>query len=218
MDKQIIIAIGRECGSGGRFIAELVGKKLGIDVLDKNMLDEVAEETAIDLKSLEKYDEKAKIISRLMDSAKANEVTSAIWDHISAKAARGDSFVVVGRCAEEVLKSNPNLLSVFICGERYDKFARIVDEYGFGEVEAEELRKRTDFERGKFHDKHSDKKWGDPASYDFVVNSSKLGIEGSAEAIIKMIDVKAMPKEVKVIDEAEARRKEQYIRRVNAGF
>lgn len=214
MDKQLIIAIGRECGSGGRIIAEIVGEKLGIDVLDKNMLDEVSEASHIDIKHLEKYDEKAKAVGRILGVSMGNEVTRAIWNHISSKAARGESFVVVGRCAEEVLKANPNLLSVFICADQYDKYARMVDEYGFSEGEAEDIRRNTDENRKKFHDRNSDTKWGDNTSYDFVVNSSNLGINGTAEAIVRMAAVKMESRDVKASNVDEVRRKEQYLKRV----
>lgn len=219
MAKQIIIAIGRECGSGGRIIAEMIGEKMGIEVLDKNLLDDVSEKTSIELKELAKYDEKAKIIGRIIGGSKESEINQVIWDHMKAKSTVGDSFVVVGRCAQEVLKANPNLLSVFICGERYDKFARIVDEYGFtDEGEAEEMRKKIDAERERFHNRYSVFKWGDPSGYDVVLNSSALGLEGTADAIVKIAQIKSESKVVKIVDEDEARRKEQYFRRTNAGF
>lgn len=217
MSKQVIIALGRECGSGGRVIAEIVGEKLGIDVLDKNVLNEVSETSNIDVRSLKKYDERARILGRILKS-KGTEVTNAIWDLLKQKADNGESFLIVGRCAEEALKDNPNLLSVFITGERYDKFARVVDGYGYTESEAEELRRNTDADRRKFHDMHSDKKWGEVESYDVVLNSSTLGIEGTAEAILKMVEVKANAEPPKALTEEEEQRRELYFRRVQAGF
>ncbi len=191
MDKQIIISIGRECGSGGRLIAEIIGDRLGIEVLDKNMLHVLHEETDIDMKSLEKYDESARSVGKILGVSKANEVTLMIWDYIKEKADRGESFVVVGRCSEYVLKDNPNLLSVFVCGENYDKHFRIINDYGIPEAEAELVRTSTDEDRKKFHDRNAETKWGDPEGYDLMVNSSSFGIPGSAEVIIAAAEGKA---------------------------
>ena len=191
MDRQIIISIGRECGSGGRLIAEIIGQELGIDVLDKNMLHSIHEETDIDMKSLEKYDESSRSVGKILGVSKGNEITLLIWDYIKEKADRGESFVVVGRCSEYVLKDNPNLLSVFISGDKYDKHFRMINDYGIPESEAEELRIRTDDERQKFHDRNSESKWGEPGGYDIHVNSSSFGIPGAADVIIKAAERKA---------------------------
>lgn len=217
MDRQIIISVGRECGSGGRLVAELIGKKLGIEVLDKNIINAVHEKTKMDIKFLEKYDERNSFIRSLFSKSE-DKVKQATWDYLKEKAASGDSFVVVGRSADIALKDNPNLTSVFVTGERFDKFLRIVNDYGFDELEAENIRRRVDSQRQKSHNMNSDIEWGDPAGYDVVLNTSTLGLDGAADAAIALAELKLKNGYKKVLTEDYDTHKSIYFKRVAAGI
>ena len=114
MGKQLIISIGREFGSSGHEIAEIIAKDLNLPLYDRSLLENIAEEKGFSLDTLQQYDEKRKnvFISRSVRGY-SNSIPDAIaqvqFDYIREKAASGESFVVVGRCAEVVLKDNPDL-------------------------------------------------------------------------------------------------------------
>ncbi len=195
MDNQIIISIGREYGSGGRYIAELIADELGIELLDKNILQKIQEEKEINATKYENYDEKPTKWGHSSTRGRfSNSMEKAVaeiqWDYLREKAEKGDSFVIVGRCAEYVLRDNPNLLSVFVEANEKDKIRRIIDEYGIDEAQADNVRKVTDSERRKYHNQFADYKWGDSRGYHMCINSSRFGIPATAviiaEAAMKM--------------------------------
>ena len=130
MDKQVIIAISREYGSGGHEIAKIIADDMGLNLYDRSLLDEIAREKDIKIEYLEKYDEKPKktYLSRRV-GAYTNSIEEIItemqFDFIREKAASGESFVIVGRCAETVLKDNKGLISIFVVGDKESKIARL---------------------------------------------------------------------------------------------
>lgn len=186
MEKQLIIAISREYGSGGHEIAKILADEFKINLYDRSMLDEIAKEKDIEIEYLEKYEEKPK---RTYLSRKVGAYTNSIeeiiaemqFDFIRRKAETGESFVIVGRCAETVLKDNKALVSIFISGDKETKIERIQRVYGVTREEAEYKRKRHDKTRKQYHNRHSDFKWGDSRNYDICINSSKLGEELTAK-------------------------------------
>ena len=133
MAKQMIISIGREFGSGGHAIAELLAKDLGIKMYDRNMLDEIAREKDVDVKNLEEFDEKPRkflISRRVRDYSNSMEeiIAEMQFDYIRKKADSGESFIIVGRCAETVLKGREGLISIFILGNKKEKLARVMEK------------------------------------------------------------------------------------------
>ena len=134
MAEQTIISVGREYGSAGHEIAERIAKELGFKFYDRNMLDEIAQEKNIEVKYLEKYEEKPRnlILSRSVKGY-SNSIEEVIADmqfeYLRKKADSGESFVVVGRCAEEVLKDKEGLISIFILGDREVKLNRIKEKF-----------------------------------------------------------------------------------------
>lgn len=188
MDKQVIIAISREYGSAGHEIAEKVAKDLGLKLYDRNMLDDISKDKDIHIDYLEKYDEKPK---RLFSSRKVGAYTNSIeeiiaemqFDYLREKADTGESFVIVGRCAETVLSDRKGLISVFILGNPEVKLKRIMDKYHLNETDAAAKIKRHDKHRKQYHNHYSNGKWGDSRLYDMCINSSRLGPVKTAEVI-----------------------------------
>lgn len=192
MAKQTMISVGREYGSAGHEIAEKVAGKLGFKFYDRNMLDEIAQEKNIEVKYLEKYEEKPRnlILSRRVNgySNSLEEIIADMqFDYLRKKADSGESFVVVGRCAEEVLREREGLISIFILGDHDAKLARVREKYRIDDAEALAKMKRHDKNRKRYHNRHSDGKWGDSRSYDLCVNSSKLGIDKTVEILVEYI-------------------------------
>ena len=195
MDKQIIISVGREFGSGGHEIAEGLAKHYDIPLYDKEIFDHVAEKGSINPDVAKFYDEKPLnpiFYPVSMDGSYLpleQTVTNHIFDFIRQKGDRErQSFVIVGRCAEYVLRDNPNMVSIFILGDIESKKARVMEKYDLDEKAALNRMKKEDKVRKTYHNFYADGKWGDSRSYDLCVNSSTLGVEQTLQTIISFVD------------------------------
>ncbi len=188
MEKQIMISISREFGSGGRQIAEKVAEDLGLPLYDRSLLDAIAKEKNIDVEHLQKFDEKPRnlILSRSVgghsNSIEENLVKMQ-FEYLQRKADGGESFVVLGRCAETALKGKEGLVSVFILGDKEEKLVHVKDKYQLSDSEAALKMVRHDTKRKAYHNRYSDFKWGDSRGYDLCINSSRLGIEKTVAMI-----------------------------------
>ena len=194
MGRQLIISVGREFGSGGHIVAANLAKHFGFPLLDSNILSDIAKEKNTSEDFLRKYDESARnlFFSRTVNgfSNSPEEVVAQMqFDYIKSKADAGESFVVIGRCSDYILRENPGLVRVFILGDEEAKVKRVMERENLSEDKARGLMEQSDKRRKYFHNTHSDNKWGDSRSYDITVNSSKLGLEGTSELIVKYIEL-----------------------------
>ena len=183
-----IITIGRQFGSGGHVIAEELAGRFDLPLYDNNLLEHIAEEKEISHDGLKKYDEKPKnrLFSRTVrgySNSMQENLANMQFDYLKKKAADGESFVVVGRCAETKLKDFPGLISFFILGDREKKAERVMQVYGVSKEEAIHMMEREDWERKTYHNYYCKGKWGDSRNYDFSINSSRLGIEGTIDIL-----------------------------------
>lgn len=195
MGKQLIIALGREVGSGGHEIAEKIAKHYNIPLIDKNILEDIAERKKVDAADLKDIDKKfvTPLIKRNVrgfSSSIQENVYLLQFEYLQEKAKAGESFVVVGRCGEDVLKEYDSLVSIFVLGDKESKKQRIMNKYNKNEFMAERLMREKDTERKRYHNSFCEGKWGDSRNYDISVNSSVLGIDGTAEVLIDFIDRK----------------------------
>jgi cytidylate kinase len=191
-DSQVIITISREYGSGGHAIAVELAERLGLKLYDHNLLDEIAAEKGVDPNELHKYDEMPRkpFLSRsapvwnggFHSSAEIN-IAYMQFDYLKKKAAAGESFVVVGRCAEGVFKDFPGLISIFVLGERETKCRRIMELYQLSEKAAYDKMNRHDIYRKRYHNTFCEDKWGDSRGYDLCINSSVMGVEGTTDML-----------------------------------
>lgn len=188
MTDQIIVTISREFGSGGHEIAVKLAEKLGISMYDRNMLEEIAKEKNIDSEEFHSWDEKKgnPLLTRRIGehtNSWEHHVANMQFDYLRERAAAGESFVAVGRCAETVLKDNKNLVSVFVLGDSEEKKRRVMECYHLDEAAAMTKMKRHDRTRKQYHNQYSDFKWGTSRGYDLCINSSKTGVEQCADLI-----------------------------------
>lgn len=195
MGKQLIITVGREFGSGGHIIAVKLAEHFGIQLLDSNILAEVAKKSNAREEYLKKYDESARnlFFSRTVNgfSNSPEEIIAQMqFDYIKQKSDAGESFVVIGRCADYILRKNPALVRVFVLGDTEAKIKRTAEREGISEEKAKTRMEQADKRRKYFHNTHSENKWGDSRSYDITVNSSKLGLDSTAELLIKYIELR----------------------------
>lgn len=196
MEKQVIISISREYGSGGHDIAQLIADDFGLPLYDKNILTDIARERELPVEDLKKYDETPK---KWFNSRRVGEHSNSLedvvaqfqFDYLQEKAAAGESFVIVGRCAETVLKDCGRLVSVFVFAEPEFRVQRIVQDMPelLELPEEERLRRgreqmhRVDRIRKQYHNRYAGAPWGKHDLYDLSVNSSRLDIAGTARVI-----------------------------------
>ncbi len=195
MSEQMIIAVGREYGSAGHEIAKQLAERFGVSFYDRNMLDEIAAEMNVDVDNLHKYDERPRIpiFSRTVrgHSNSPEEIIAEFqFNYIKKKAESGESFVVVGRCAEHVLRSYKGMIAIFILGDADEKNKRVQAVRNVSESEATSIMKRHDKTRKYYHNRYCDTKWGDSRGYDITVNSSKLGIEKTVDLLADYIKIR----------------------------
>jgi cytidylate kinase len=188
---QFIISVGREYGSGGHEIATILAEKFNVPLYDRNMLDHMAERNGIEAEKLYKHEEmKRHGLHRTVrghSSSVQDSIAQLQFNFIREKAESGESFVVVGRCAENVLRDNPALISIFVRGEEDAKVERVSRLYKLNKLEAKAKMFRHDKKRKAYHNYYSKMKWGDSRGYDFCVNSSLMGVEATAEALYQVI-------------------------------
>lgn len=193
MEKQLIISVGREYGSGGHEIAEKLAKHYGIQLLDHNLLDEIAAKKNVNMDHLKALDEKHKnpLSSRTVRGYSSSPEENLLYlqfDYLRDKADSGESFVIVGRCSETILKQYDCMVSIFILADRDKRTERIMRLYHLTESEALKKIREKDTSRRRYHNSFCVKKWGDCRNYDVSLNSSKLGIEGSVKLLTDYID------------------------------
>ncbi|MBC8529690.1 cytidylate kinase-like family protein [Christensenellaceae bacterium NSJ-44] len=188
MYQQLIVTIGREFGSGGHYIAEKLSERLDLPLFDKKILEHVG----YSQEDIHKYDEKpgnpllSRRVGRFSNSIE-EVLAERTFDFIRELAEKGESFVVVGRCAEQVLRENPNAYSIFVLADEATKVKRIAELYTLTERKALELMRKQDRRRKYYHNTHSDIKWGDSRGYDLCINSSTLGVDKTVEAILQFL-------------------------------
>ena len=192
MEKQLIISISRECSSGGHEIASELARRFNLPLYDKSILEQIASKHNLNIRRLEPYDESPKNIltSRNVkgfSNSPEEQVAMMQFRYLRAKAEEGGSFVVLGRCSEEVLMDFSNLVSIFVLSDIGFKKQRAMELRHISEEDALELMSRTDRRRKYYHNQHCRGKWGDSRNYDLCVNSARLGIPGTIHLLEQYI-------------------------------
>lgn len=193
MDKQVIITIGRETGSGGYEIARRLGAKLGITVYDKNIFEGIGEQFNIDTSALEKFDEKPRKmgITRKVNgysNSPEEQVVELQRKFLREKAEMGESFIIMGRAGIKTLLDFPCLLvRIFITGDEEFKIERLCKQSGYSRLQAQRYMVWNDSKRKSYHNQFCHVKWGDPASYDLIVKGNKMGLEATADMLAEYV-------------------------------
>ena len=196
-----LITISREYGSGGRLIGKIVAEKLGVPFYHKELIDMAARESGLSADIIESAELAAKssfsyTLSSAVgfgegfgaDSVPMNEkLFIAQFDVITEIGEKGEG-VIVGRCADYVLRDDPAVTNVFIYGEKEDKIRRCIEEYGDDEAEVEKKMATYDKARRNYYNYHTSRKWGEYTNYDLAINSSLIGEEGAADLIISYLE------------------------------
>ena len=197
MNENFIITIGRQFGSGGREIGIRLSQLMNIGYYDKELMQEAAKESGIDTRFFEQADETTPrsfyhamlgLSSFNYGNTLCNETIFKLQADVIQNIARKQSCVIVGRCADYILRDNPRCISVFIHASMNDRVARIKKHTLLSEKEAEEKAIKTDKRRASYYNFYSDKEWGVASSYDLSINSSILGTEETALLIKAFVE------------------------------
>ncbi|MBR4770723.1 MAG: cytidylate kinase-like family protein [Clostridia bacterium] len=199
MSDKIVITIARQYGSGGREIGEKVAAALGIKHYDENLITLAAREGNLDETVASKADESAAnsllytlaLGSNFFGSAMnfgykppLNDKLFLLQSDVIRRAAEEGSCVIIGRCADYVLRDHPKRLSVFVYGDLPHRKQRVMDRHeGLTEAQAIDLINKTDRRRSSYYNFYTGNKWGKYDNYHLAVNSSLLGIDKTAEMI-----------------------------------
>lgn len=180
--QQIIVSIGREFGSGGLEIAEKLAANLGLPLYDRNLLEKIAEERIETTEKFETYDEhcskeQCPQHGHRITVSKEEKLAHFEFEYMRERARNKESFVVVGHCAEKILKDYSGLISIFVHADQDFKSKRVMEREHVSEEEAIALMKRTDSQRRAYHDRFCENHWGESSSYELNVNSGWLGID-----------------------------------------
>ena len=198
MAKKIIITIARQYGSGGREIGERIAKLLGIPIYDKELITEAAANGNLSEDVIKTVDESAAnsllytlaMGSNIMGHGAfgykmpINDKLFILQSDVIKKYAEAGSAVIIGRCADYVLKGQENVLRLFIYGDLEHRKARIEERHP--ELKPSQIVdaiNKTDKRRASYYNFYTGNKWGKYDNYDMAINSSTLGIEGTAELI-----------------------------------
>lgn len=199
MNENLVITIGRECGSGGRQIGQALAKKMGVKCYDQELLTLCAKNSGLCEDIFHSHDEKpvnSFLYSLVMDTYSLGYASPGYVDmplnqkvflaqfETIKKLAAEESCIIVGRCADYALAEHPHVISVFISGDEADKIPYLMKLYGISEDKARDMMVKTDKRRASYYNYYTNKKWGAVSSYDFCINTSTVGRERCVDLIL----------------------------------
>ena len=200
-----IITIARQYGSGGREIGEKLAKKLNIPYYDKELIAMAAKQSGFSEEVFEKADERATnslLYSLMMGSytfggnittfndMPINDKLFLIQADIIKKAAQEGPCVIVGRCADYVLRDRKDCVNVFVHSDLASRIKRSTEQYGLPAAKAGDEILKIDKQRATYYRYYSEKKWGRAENYDLSLRSDSIGLDHCVDLIITFADMK----------------------------
>lgn len=199
-----VITVGRQYGSGGRFVARKLAEKLGIPYYDKELLNLAAKESGICEEMFEDHDEKPtrsllfSLVTGMqmrgdtgsvyMDMPLNHKIFLAQFEAIRSVAAKGPC-VIVGRCGDYVLRDQPNVVRVFIKAGMEDREERAVTYYGVDSAKAEDVIRKADKQRASYYNYYATANWGAVDNYDLCVDTGAVGVDGAVDTIVHFVEL-----------------------------
>ncbi len=193
-DNKLIINVGRQFGSGGRLVAQSLGKKLGIPVYDQELITKAAEESGFSKELFAKSDEKRNLFalsSFIVDVGRFGSADNYMSDNqlfviqsnVIRQIAEKSSAIFIGRCADYILRDRP-CLDVFITATEEVRIKRVASRMNISPEQAQAMMRKQDRNRETYYNYFTFGNWGVASNYDLCVDSSILGIDGTADMII----------------------------------
>jgi len=199
MAKNIIITVARQYGSGGREIGERVAEILGIPLFDKQLIADAASKGNLNEEVLKRTDETAansllytlamgsNVVGTTMHfgyKMPINDKLFILQSEVIKEYAKRGSCVIIGRCADYVLREEENAFRLFIYGDLEHRKARVRERHPeIKPAQVIDIINKTDRRRASYYNFYTGNKWGKYDNYDMAINSSTLGIEGTAQLI-----------------------------------
>ncbi len=196
-----LVTISREYGSGGRKIGKLLAEKLGVPFYDKEIIDKAVEESGFSRELIESAELKAKssfaynLASALNFSEgiaasplSVNEKLFLAQFQVIKEISENNEGVIVGRCADYVLKDMPGVTNVFVYAETEDRIKRAVEEYGDNPEKIAQTVATIDKARQNYYNYHTCQKWGDYRNYNLSINSSYITEDEAAALIAEYVE------------------------------
>lgn len=199
MKKRTIICIGREHGSGGRYVGEKLAEQLGIPFYDKELIYRTAKDHGVSEELVSSFDEQPITLSSIgfpmgirnpyKDDYDAsyyvlNDKIFSLQSQTIREIAQEGSCVIIGRAAGQILKDDPDVISVFIHADMEYKINRVMARDNYDYQKAKQVIRKTEKRREKYHNYYSGTKWSQCVSYDLSISTSKFGIDGVVAYII----------------------------------
>ena len=195
--KQVIITISREYGCGAREVGERLAKRLGIPYYDRDLVHKAAERSGLTPEFIEKTEQRntggvfygtnaaVSSMSGVLPggTSLADQVYLAEFSVIREIAERDHSCVIVGRCADAILKNDYRCLNIFLHADLQSRIKRAVEVYGVDPDKAERIVRDTDKARAKHYKYYSDQKWGAASNYDISMNMAAFTIDGAVQIL-----------------------------------
>ena len=201
--KSNIITISREFGSGGRLVGRKLAERLGYKYYDKNLLEEIAAEKGYSREMMEEDEKRAKnsflySLTNAFGTAGYGPDTLSInerffmaqFDYITNIAKSGEGGVIIGRCADYVLRDFRDATNVFLYAEEDTKIERAVNEYGIKDENIRKTLADVDKARANYYRYHTGRKWGEPVNYHLCIDSGYLPIDGIVDLILDYVDLR----------------------------
>lgn len=203
--RNIVITIARQYGSGGKTIGEMLAKELGISCYNREILKMASEDSGISEKLFGQVDEKlnTRLLQKLTKKVYTGElITPESEDFVSKdnlfnyqakiikELAEHESCVIVGRCADFVLRDYKQVASVFVHAQPDFCMERAMERNSMPVKEMERFIAKTDKHRGDFYKHYTGRDWADARNYDLCLNSGKLGFEKCVEEIKSYLSIR----------------------------
>lgn len=188
--EHVVITISREYGSGGRYVGRLVAEKLGLKLYDKEFIQRLSEKTGLSSEYIEKEEQKRTALDNLDTPYAGVSSTDSLFieeSNLIKELAQKESCVIVGRCADFILKDTKNVFNVFIYSSMENKIKRATEFYGLSNKEAEKEIKRINKLRSNHYKYYTGNNWGEASNYDLCINSDTFGVEKTADLISDII-------------------------------
>ncbi|MBR2831940.1 MAG: cytidylate kinase-like family protein [Oscillospiraceae bacterium] len=199
-----IITISREFGSGGRLVGEKLAQVLGIPFYDSAIIEMAAEKSGLSPSFIEQNEEhipnsflfnlSASALSSYKPSLQydtpINDKTFFAQSAVVRELAAQGSCVIVGRCADYVLREEPGLVRIFVCAEAEDRKKRAVENYGLDSATIDSRLKKIDKARANYYKFYTGENWGGIHEHDLIINTSFIGVDGAVEVIRTLLKEK----------------------------
>ena len=182
--KKIVVTISREYGSGGHYVGELLAKRMGLNFYDKNLINLISKKSGLSKEYVEANNQKLASFKYIDNN---DDRIFIAEEKVIKYLAKKESCVIVGRCADYILKDNKDTIKVFLYSSSQDKVKRAVKYYNLEEDKALKEINKINSERAKHYKYYTNRDWYDFANYDIALNVDYLGVEKTAELLEQVI-------------------------------